>query len=234
MGFLATFLIFTLLSTIQIFDELSPSELEEVSEFIIWKDYVKGEQIVDRKDKSLSVCLVAKGSVVSTTFSFSGKEIAYQTLGQGEIFGEIAAIDGGNRTTDILCAEDCTIGVISQANFSQIIEKYPSVARQVMLRLVGIIRFLCGRVYEFSALGVKERIRAEIVRAARQSSQSGVDVEITDMPTHEEIANRITTHREAVTKEFSYLSKQGLIKKQGKTLIVPDVQALANLITEEI
>ena len=104
----------------------------------------------------------------------------------------------------------------------------------VMTRLVSMIRFLCGRVYEFSALGVKERIRAEIVRAARKVSKSGVEVEINDMPTHEEIANRITTHREAVTKEFSFLTKQGLIKKEGKKLIVPDVQALANLITEEI
>ena len=223
-----------MINNINVFGALNDNEHEAIEPLIHWKAYHKDDVVFDLNDEEHKVYLLESGQVRATTFSFSGKEIAYQNLDAGDIFGEIASLDGGQRTTSIVCTTECNIGIISKSDFDSILEAYRTVAREVMLRLVGMIRFLCGRVYEFSALGVKERIRAEIVRAARRVSETGLDVEITDMPTHEEIANRITTHREAVTKEFSYLTKQELIKKEGKTLIVPDVQALANLITEEI
>ena len=54
------------------------------------------------------------------------------------------------------------------------------------------------------------------------------------MPTHVQIANRINTHREAVTRELNELTRLGLIEKDKRTLTVPDLEALAELLPEEI
>ncbi len=104
----------------------------------------------------------------------------------------------------------------------------------VLLRLTSLVRFLCSRVYEYGALGTRERTRAEIIRLAKQNMIDDKNAIITDMPTHEDIANRIASHREAVTKEFSYLAKSGLIEKKGKALVIPDVQALSATVIENI
>jgi CRP/FNR family transcriptional regulator, cyclic AMP receptor protein len=223
-----------MLNNIKVFRDLDEESSKAVERYVIWRHYKKNDVVLNHKDDTNRVYLISSGSVKATRFSFSGKEIAYQTLAAGEIFGEIAAIDGGFRTTSIICAEESEIGTVSADDFARILETYPTVTRGVMLRLTNLIRFLCSRVYEYSALDVKDRVRAEIIRHARLSLESGIGATVKNMPTHEEIANKISTHREAVTKEFSFLTKAGLIEKQGRELIVPDIKKLLDMISEEI
>ena len=223
-----------MLKNIKVFNELTDADYIDIEDYVQWKSYIKNDLVLAHNDPTNNVFIIAIGSVKATRFSYSGKEISYQSLNCGEIFGEIAAIDGGFRTTSIICAEDSHIGSITSDDFLTIIQKYPSVSLAVMKRMSELIRFLCSRVYEYSALDVKDRIRAEIVRHARNSADTGLRTTIKDLPTHEEIANKVSTHREAVTKEFSRLAKAGLIIKHGRELEIPDIGLLARSITEEI
>lgn len=223
-----------MIDNIELFRDLLQAEKEDIAKYVRWGEYKKNESVIGYQDSSTDVYLIGEGSVKATTFSYSGKEIAYERLDAGQIFGEISAIDGLARTTSIICAEDSQIGSMASHDFRLIMSKHPLVANAVMLKLTGLIRFLCGRVYEFSALSVKDRIRAEIIRHARNRPNQGKDIELVGMPTHEEIANKISTHREAVTKEFSSLVKQGHLRRKGKLFEVVDLQELAKLITEEI
>ena len=222
------------LAVIRVFSDLSDTELSGVDELIHWYAASKQTVLISNQDQSDEVFFVAEGTVRATTYSFSGKEVSYQDLHAGEMFGELSAIDGKPRTTSIVCLTDATIGKISSADFWKLMEMYPSVMRKVMHRLAGLIRFLVGRVYEYSAMDVKDRIRAEIIRHARENMTGENSAVIEDMETHEEIANRITTHREAVTKEFSYLVKHGYIEKRGRIIIVPDFAKFCDLIDEDI
>ena len=98
----------------------------------------------------------------------------------------------------------------------------------------GWFRFLCGRVYEYGALGVSDRIRSEIIKCALENRESDKGIIINNMPTHEDIANRVSTHREAVTKEFSWLYKEGYMIKEGKAIIIPDIVRIRKLIDESL
>jgi len=51
-------------------------------------------------------------------------------------------------------------------------------------------------------------------------------------PTHEEIASRVSTHREAVTRELAWLEAQGVVEKAGRTLKITDLERLGNLARE--
>ena len=222
------------LKNIQIFSDLAEKELKDVYSNINWYAFNKNTIILNYQEYSDDVFFIAKGSVRATTYSIAGKEIAYQDLFENEMFGELSAIDGGSRTTSIVTLEASEIGRMSASNFKIILQKYPSINEKVMYRLTNLIRFLCGRIYEFSVLDVKDRIRAEIIRHARQSKDSENSALITKMPTHEEIANKVSTHREAVTKEFGQLMKLGLIEKSGRKIIVPDIDKLAATLLEEV
>jgi Crp-like helix-turn-helix domain len=72
-------------------------------------------------------------------------------------------------------------------------------------------------------LAVNNRIQAQVLRLANLAPQEGKSARIVPAPTHFEIASRIGTHREAVTRELSRLSPIGIIERQGGTLAVRDV-----------
>ena len=222
------------LKKLNVFCELGIEELESINSKITWQVHPKNSIILNHYDDSNEAYFIAKGSVRATTYSLSGKEIAYQDLFKNEMFGELSAIDNGRRTTSIVTLETCQIGRMSAEDFKIVLQSFPSVNKKVLSRLTSLIRFLCGRIYEFSVLDVKDRIRAEIIRYARQNKDGKNSAIISKMPTHEEIASKVSTHREAVTKEFGQLVKLGLIEKSGRKIIVPDIDKLAATLLEKI
>ena len=97
-----------------------------------------------------------------------------------------------------------------------------------------MVRFLVDRVYQYGALDVKDRIRMEVLRLARESMSGDDKIVIGNFPTHKEIANRVNTHREAVTRELNELSRIGLIEQKQRVLEVNSVSKLADMISDEI
>jgi CRP-like cAMP-binding protein len=92
------------------------------------------------------------------------------------------------------------------------------------------VRALTERVFEFSTLAVRNRVHAELVRLARD--HGGNDAVIRPAPTHTEIASRISTHREAVTRELNRLEDLGLIVREGRSLRVQDLERLQAMVED--
>ena len=114
--------------------------------------------------------------------------------------------------------------------FRELLQAEPRVAQALLPQLVKKIRILTTRVYEFSTLAVKNRIQAELLRLARLAPRDGKRARIAPVPTHSEIASRVATHREAVTRELNRLARMGLIERASGALMVKDVEALAELV----
>jgi predicted transcriptional regulator len=87
-------------------------------------------------------------------------------------------------------------------------------------------------VYEFSTLAVNNRIQAELLRLASLGQREGNSARLEPAPTHSEIASRISTHREAVSRELNRLSRIGIIERQHGALIVRDLGRLAAMLHE--
>lgn len=105
-------------------------------------------------------------------------------------------------------------------------------AQALLPQLVTKIRALTTRVYEFSTLAVKNRIQAELLRLANLACTEGKSARIVPAPTHVEIASRVSTHREAVTRELNRLCKIGITERQGSALLVKDIERLAEMVHE--
>jgi CRP-like cAMP-binding protein len=222
------------LKTIELFECLDDSAYDQVSKLIKWRQYKKGTEVVAYKGEGTDVYFIASGRVRITIYSFTGKEISYQELGPGKMFGELSAIDQLPRTATVITAESSRIGAISKTDYWRLIDQYPGVAAAAMKRLAGLVRFLIDRVYQYGALDVKDRIRMEILRLARESMTSENAAAIRKFPTHKEIANRVNTHREAVTRELNELSRMGLIEQNNRVLTVTSLSGLIKLLPEYI
>ena len=213
-----------------LFKELSNSECEQVSKLVKWKSYRKETEVISHMGQDDDVYIIASGRVTVTLFSFDGKEISYQELGPGETFGELSAIDQLPRTANVLTLEASRIGILNRKDYWWLINLYPSVAAASMKRLARLVRFLVDRVYQYGAFDVNSRIRMEILRLAEESRLEEDMVSIQNFPTHKEIANRVNTHREAVTRELNELSRLGIIKQNKRVLTVLDLSKLAELL----
>jgi CRP/FNR family transcriptional regulator, cyclic AMP receptor protein len=87
-------------------------------------------------------------------------------------------------------------------------------------------------VFEFSALHVDNRIQAEVLRLATLAGRVGKGARIVPAPTHVEIASRVSTHGEAVTRELNRLSQIGLVTRSGNALLVTDIERPAQMIQD--
>lgn len=227
-----TFDVISSLQKIELFKSLDDEACGQVSSLVKWKQYRNGTEVISYMSENDDVFIIASGRVRVTIFSFSGKEISYQELGPGEMFGELSAIDQLPRTANVIALESSRVGAISRNDYWGLIGQYPGVAAASLKRLAGLVRFLVDRVYQYGALDVKDRVRMEVLRLARDSMLGEDTASIRNFPTHSEIANRVNTHREAVTRELNELSRMGLIEQDQRVLTVTTVSGLTELLPD--
>ena len=220
------------LAGISIFSGLTPKALEELQQRCAWRRYEQGEPVVGYLDSSDDVFFVANGEVGVTIYSVAGQAVSFRTLGAGDIFGEYAAIDGGPRSASVEARTSCLIASMSAKAFRKLLRTEPAVAEAVLKGLVRNVRALTKRVYEFSTLAVNNRIHAELLRLASLAPREGKGARLNPAPTHAEIASRISTHREAVTRELNRLARIGIIERKSGTLLVRDLDRLAAMLHE--
>jgi CRP-like cAMP-binding protein len=220
------------LAGITIFSALPAATLATIHRICTWRRYEPDEPIVGYLDASDEVFFVTSGEVCVTIYSLGGKAVSFRNLGPGETFGEYAAIDGHPRSASVEARTSCLIASMPAKEFRRLLKTEPVVAEAVIRDLVRNVRSLTKRVYEFSTLAVNNRIQAELLRLAGLATREGKGARINPAPTHAEIASRVSTHREAVTRELNRLSRIGLIRREGGALLVRDLDGLAAMLHE--
>ncbi|MGI9523968.1 MAG: Crp/Fnr family transcriptional regulator [Hyphomicrobiaceae bacterium] len=222
------------LGRIPLFQGVEPAEIEILEQRCVLRHYDAGEEILGYLDGGDDVYFIVSGKAKVIIYSSLGKVVGFRDLVPGDMFGEYAAIDGGTRSASIEAEADSLVAVVPSGEFRGIVAREPSVAMALLQHLTKQLRALTKRVFEFSTLAVNNRIQAELLRLAKEvvpaSDVGSNSARISPSPTHVEIAARISTHREAVTRQFSQLSKDGIIAREGRELIVLDVARLEKMV----
>lgn len=193
--------------------------------------FKKGQEIVARTEDVSDVFMLISGLARVTVISASGKAVNFRRVDPGDIFGEFAAIDGQKRSASVEAAEPCTALCMNAQFFRELMERDPAFMNAVLTHLVGLLRSTTARIVEFSTMAVTNRIHSELLRMARAAGNDADGMyEISPVPTHSEIAGRISTHREAVSREISRLKQLGIIERRGRALIVKDIARLERMV----
>jgi CRP-like cAMP-binding protein len=215
------------LKDVHIFSQIAADDRQIIeNKFCAFTHYEPGAMIVDVLDSTDDVFFVISAVVSVTLYSSEGRVISFREMGAGETFGEVAALDGGPRSARVEVLGEGLIASMTAEEFRTILQRYPSVALALLQDLVRTIRDLTTRVYEFSALPVAARLQAELLRLAKLTGQEGQGPDGIAMPTHEKLASRISTHREAVTRELKRLEELGIIERHGRRLVIKDLSQL--------
>jgi len=182
------------------------------------------------QDIATEVFLVLEGSLRVELHSMNGREIILADVGPGDIVGEFAALDDQPRSASVAATSACSLARIPGGLFKASVLSDPASAEWIARRLVGQVRQLTERVFELNALAVRSRLHCELLRLSLDVGVADNAAVISPSPTHVQLASKIGTHREAVTRELSYLHEQGISQQEGRTLTVSDVARLAEIV----
>ena len=212
------------------FAGLSSEDLTALSARCHWRTTKKGELIIGHRDQSHDVLFLLSGLVRVNVYSLSGRQISFRDIHPGDVFGELSAIDGKPRSASVESLTTSTLMVMPQTVFLDLLWAHPPVMMETLRRLTALVRSLTNRIVEISTLAVRNRVQAELVRLAKD--HGGPDAVVDPAPTHAEIASRISTHREAVTRELRRLENLGVIAREGRTLRVADLPRLTEMVED--
>lgn len=221
-----------LLATIIDLKLLTCTDLEAVVKCCRWHQYMGGQEIVRYHENSTNAFFIIHGSIRVTYFSLSGHEVILCDLSDGEMFGELTAIDGQPRSANVVAKTDTLVAIISAPDFLNLIHSNEQICTAILRRLTGQIRRLTERVYDYSTLAVRNRIHIELLRMAKKQMVASNIAIISPAPTHADIANIVSTHREAVTRELNELARSKLIMREGHELHVMDIARLTRMVDD--
>lgn len=222
-----------LLAQAELFRHIEETRLNQLVLRLRWQRYDQGETVIDQDDQGTELYVVVDGSVRVTLFSAKGHEVSFRDMARGQSFGLLSAIDGKARSASVVAMAPTQLAIVPAHLFFEELQHSPEMLKSTLLHLSDLIRQLSERVFEFSTLVARNRVQAELLRLAismpRAADGSAV---IEPAPTHLEIANRVSTQRETVSRELGALAKAGLISKCRGGLIVKDVERLAEMVED--
>jgi CRP-like cAMP-binding protein len=193
-----------------------------------------GQMLVAAGARADDVYFILSGTLRITNFAADGREVIIRDLGAGGFVGDLAAIDRGRRSLSVVAVGDSRLLVVPGSSFRAAIFGAPAAAEWFALHLVNQVRRLTERVIELSTLNVRSRLHCHLLRLCAASGVEDNRATIEPLPTHEVMATMIGTHREAVTRELSYLASIGIVQQGRRRLEILDVDRLASLVRQVV
>jgi CRP/FNR family transcriptional regulator, cyclic AMP receptor protein len=210
------------------FGRLSDRDLDAVLSHARTEHYAAGRLIFSKGSVGRSMMAVLRGSIKISAPSPAGREIVLAIMAPGEVFGEIALLDGGERTADATALTDCDLLVFDHRDF------LPFLERRADLCLL-LLRVLCRRLrqtneYVEGALfeRLDHRLARALVRLVSTRDETSPPVRSVRI-SQNELASMVGATRERVNKQLHVWQRDGLLDVRKREIVVADVAALERL-----
>jgi CRP/FNR family transcriptional regulator, cyclic AMP receptor protein len=225
---------------IALFHDLPDAVLAEVAGVCRFRLHRARQAVISRDDLDRDCYLIVSGRVRVIALSPGGREVSFRDAGAGEAIGEIAALDGRPRSASVIALQDSVLARLSPEALTDLLRRHWPICERMLHRLAGSARQLTERVYELSTLSVQQRLCAELLREALAAagpwaeSTGAADAPggvahavLSPPPSHSELAARISSYREQVTRELTELARLGLVRRDEGRLVIDDLAQLA-------
>ncbi len=208
-----------------IFHNLPEQDLRKISLSFEIIDLPMGEVLFYEKEPSNDMYIVLEGKVRASLFDEQGNELVLAELGPGEFIGEMGIIDQLPRSATVLAEENTKLAVLRRDIFLKIIQNNPDIALNVIKALVARLRKTDDMVEALAFRNVESRIVKFLIETGKKRGvMEGGKYKVRKM-THRELASRVGSSREAVTKALKTLVFKNVIEDRGNFwLVSPDAE----------
>jgi CRP-like cAMP-binding protein len=191
--------------------------------------FAKGEVIFRRGDPGDRLTVIVSGRVKITNLNADAREIVLNFLEAGDVNGEIAVLDGNERSANAIALEDCEILVILARDLMPVLTAHPEVMLEIMQVLCHRLRALSA-IVEDGTLAMRGRVAKGLLRLAHQHGRTSREGIRLQLPlSQSDLGKYLGLSRENVSRQLRRLKEDKVISMEGSCVIILDVTALATI-----
>jgi len=217
------------LSKCSLFAKVSAEDIQQIAARTEMLSIPRGRLIMQHGDQTTDVFFLMSGTAIGQLVAATGRQILFTEITAGEHFGELAALDGAERSITISASTDCVVATLTKTDFHEVLLAYPQVGINLATELGARLRGMNDRVFGLVMHDVETRVGIRLLQLAQRQEQLIPEGEISDAPTHEGLANFIGSNREAVSRALARLSKAGIIDTGRKKIVIRDLDGLLDV-----
>lgn len=215
------------LRRVPLFNELSTEELTALASEVTSEKYDSDQLIFSEGDSGGDLLIVKEGSVRIIKTAPSGRQQLLSIEREGSSLGEVTVFDGGSYSTTVIAITATELLRLKGTHFRNFCSLHPEVAFKVIRVLGHRLRHLRNLVEQLSFATVRDRIIAHLLALAEErgkQSEHGIEIQLDE--NNEELAARLGTVRELVSRNLGRLHGEGLIRMHRRAVTIPDKDIL--------
>jgi len=212
----------TYLSNIDIFRDLSVSELAEMDRQLTMSSSPPGKMFYMPEDTGEVLFLLKKGRVQLYRISPNGKKLVVATLGPGAIFGEMSLVGQGMHNTFAESVDECLLCVMSRSDVERLMREKPMVAFRFVEALGGRLSRLESRLEDIAFKSIPARLASLLLRLCAEQGD-GTHI---DGYTHQDLGEMLGTYRETITQTLNEFKAKGYLEISRKHIEIVDWESL--------
>ena len=211
--------------------KLSPNEIDALISYARVERYPAGREIFAKGSPGQSLVAVLRGSIKISSLSNEGKEIVFNIINAGEIFGEIAVLDGEERSADATAMNDCELLVLNRRDFLHLLENRADLCMIMLRILCQRLRQTSEQVEDVMFRHLESRLAKRLLHLAERTRPHGLQSSSVELHVSQrELGNMAGGSRESVNKILQSWHRQGLIDLGKASVLIRDIEALRRLI----
>jgi CRP/FNR family cyclic AMP-dependent transcriptional regulator len=211
-----------------IFCDLDPEALDQLCRYAKHTTLKRGTTIVSKGDPGNSLIVVISGTIKISVSSPDGRSAILNLIGPGEIFGEVAVLDGKARTADATANSNCEIYVIDRRDFIPFVRSQPALAMKFIELLCTRLRWTSDQVEEVILQNLPGRLASALLRLTEKHklAPAGRTIAITQ----QEISEMVGMTRESINKQLRAWAGRNWVRLEHGAIVVLDVASLRELV----
>ncbi len=212
-----------LLSDIQLFEGLTPAQLDWVARRAHRRMFASGANVMTAEQPGEAVYIVLFGTIKVHVEQTDGRDVILSILGSGDTIGEMSLIDSVGRSASVTTLEDSLLLWMGKETFQELLDNYPPVARNLVRILSARVRLSDQLIQALATLDVYGRVARQLLAFAEKYGRvtaDGIQIRITF--TQGDVADLVGASRKRVNQVMVSFKEQGLIgtDAEGRILLL--------------
>lgn len=219
-----------LLADLDLFRKLRADELDRLVAFTRWMQPKARTLLFHKDDPGTSMLVVSEGRVKVSTHSEDGKELVLGLFGPGEVFGEIALLDGSPRTADAITIDDCQLLVLDRRDFIPFLLEHSDASVRLLEVLTQRLRRTTQLLEDVAFREGPSRLARRFVRLADFSGREVENGVFVDMAlSQQQLGNMVGMTRESVNKQLRQWRDEGIMSWARGFYTITNLEELSKL-----
>jgi CRP/FNR family cyclic AMP-dependent transcriptional regulator len=206
-----------------LFGKLSPKYIDRLASCIVGKAVARATTIFAKDDPGSSLFAICKGAVKITVPSIDGHSAVLNLIGKGDIFGEIALLDGRPRTADAVAIADCDLFVIERRDFLPVVREEPEIALKLIEILCARLRQTTEQAENLMFLHLAGRLAKALLRLSDGEADAR---ERKVVITQKDLGNIIGMSRESTNRQLRIWEQRKWVRLGRGVIVIVSAKAL--------